>query len=104
MVLRRLLPAARIRIVDANAANLTTARKFMNGQVEYAHELFKVPCANRPPVDLLVVPLAFIGNRKEVYRQPPAPNVLVHDWLWHRREPGVVISRPLLKRLNLVQR
>jgi hypothetical protein len=97
------LPQARIRIIDANAANLATARMFMNGEVEYAHELFKVSCAHPPSVDLLVVPLAFIGDRREVYRHPPAPNVLVHDWLWHRHKAGVIISRPLLKRLNLVQ-
>jgi len=104
MVLRRLLPEARIRIIDANAANLATARMFMNGEVEYVHELFKISSAHRPSIDLLVVPLAFIGDRREVYRHPPAPNVLVHDWLWHRQKTGAIISLPLLKRLNLVQR
>ena len=53
--------------------------------------------------DLLVIPLAFIGDRATIYRRPPAPAVLVHDWLWHRRGAGVTISPLLLKRLNLVK-
>jgi hypothetical protein len=55
-------------------------------------------------VDLLVVPLAFNGNREEIYRHPPASAVLVHDWLWRHRGSSVVISFLLLKRLNLVTR
>jgi len=27
----------------------------------------------------------------------------VHDWLWSRRGKGLVVSLPLLKRLNLVK-
>jgi hypothetical protein len=55
-------------------------------------------------VDLLVVPLAFTGDRAAIYRQPPAPVVLVHDWFWRRRGSGVVVALTLLKRLNLVTR
>ena len=47
--------------------------------------------------------LAFIGDRSTIYQHPPAPMVLVHDWLWHRRGTGLVVSLPLLKRLNLVK-
>ena len=53
--------------------------------------------------DLLVVPLAFIGDRSVIYRRPPAPAVLVHDWLWRRRGTSVIVSLLLLKRLNLVE-
>jgi len=28
----------------------------------------------------------------------------VHDWIWHRRGEGVIVSWALLKRLNLVKR
>jgi len=54
--------------------------------------------------DLVVIPLSFIGNRDDVYRQPPARAALVHDWLWNVRGKGVRVSWLLLKRLNLVTR
>ena len=46
--------------------------------------------------DLVVIPLAFVGDRESVlYRAPPAPRVLVHDWIWRRRADrrhSVVVS------------
>jgi hypothetical protein len=54
--------------------------------------------------DLVVVPLAFEGDRVRVYAHPPAPLVAVHDWIWRPRGRSVVISWLLLKRLNLVAR
>jgi hypothetical protein len=53
--------------------------------------------------DLAVFPLAFVGNRPALYREPPAPAVLIHDWLWHRRGTSAIVSLFLLKRLNLVR-
>jgi hypothetical protein len=53
--------------------------------------------------DLVVFPLAFRGDRGAVYQDPPAPMVVVHDWLWRRRGTGAVVSPLLLKRLNLVR-
>jgi hypothetical protein len=53
-------------------------------------------------VDLIVIPLAFSGDRGAVYRRPPAPLVIVHDWMWRRRGRGCLISAALLKRLNVV--
>ena len=53
--------------------------------------------------DLLVIPLSLLGDRAALYRRPPAPAVLVHDWVWRRRGEGVVVSWLLLKRLNLVK-
>jgi hypothetical protein len=106
IVLRRLLPEARIRILDASAENLSTAKQFLNDDVEFAHEFFDASrshLASEPP-DLLVIPLAFLGDRTKIYRHPPAPKVLVHDWLWRRCESSAIISWPLLKRLNLVTR
>ena len=52
--------------------------------------------------DLTVIPLCLHGDRAAIYRHPPSPTVLVHDWIWHRRGAGAVVSVALLKRLNLV--
>jgi len=106
IVLRRLLPRAQIRIIDASAENLATAKRFLDGEVEFAHEFFDVSRDETAsaPADLLVIPLAFIGDRKRIYQQPPAANVLIHDWLWRRGKTSAIISLPLLKRLNLVTR
>ena len=53
--------------------------------------------------DVVVFPLAFTGDRSGIYREPPAPVVFVHDWIWQRRGASVVISLLLFKRLNRVQ-
>jgi hypothetical protein len=105
LVLQRLLPNAKLTIIDASAENLRQARCFVDGQVEFTHRFYdaRQDDGGVASVDLLVIPLAFIGNREELYRRPPAPNVLVHDWLWRRRKMSAVISIPLLKRLNVVQ-
>ncbi|PYM13651.1 MAG: hypothetical protein DME18_08495 [Verrucomicrobia bacterium] len=101
LILQRLLPEARLTIIDASLENLRSARFFVNHKVEFVHDYFD---ASLPAgVDLVVIPLAFIGDRAGIYRQPPARTVLVHDWLWHRRGTGVIISWSLLKRLNLIR-
>src|SRR5207244_1015135 len=101
LILQRLLPEARLTIIDASLVNLRSARFFVNHNVQFVHDYFDAS----PPagVDLVVIPLAFIGDRAGIYRQPPARTVLVHDWLWHRRGTGVIISWSLLKRLNLIR-
>ena len=52
-----------------------------------------------------MVPLSFAGDRRAVYREPPARIVLVHDWIWSRgRGHGsAVVSWLLLKKLNLIK-
>ena len=106
LVLQRVLPAASLTIVDANARNLDVARTFLKGSIDFRHESYSLPPASQNPdePDLVVIPLAFIGDRNRVYRDPPAPRVLVHDWIWRRRADGVTVSWVLLKRLNLVTR
>jgi hypothetical protein len=47
--------------------------------------------------------LCLNGDRAAIYRRPPSPAVLVHDWIWHRRGTGVIVSAVLLKRINLVR-
>src|SRR5205807_5738570 len=101
LILRELLPAAHLTIVDSNPRNLETARPFLDGNVEYRNELY-VPGESRD-CDLTVIPLCLNGDRAAIYHRPPSSAVLVHDWIWRRRGPGAVISFALLKRLNLVR-
>ena len=44
-----------------------------------------------------------LGDRRRIYRHPPAPAVIIHDWIWKRWPSGRRVSWMLLKRLNLVQ-
>jgi len=101
LILRRLLPQAHLTVIDASAESLCSARRFVNHNVEFVHSFFDA--SPQGELDLVVIPLAFTGDRAAIYRHPPAPAVLVHDWLWHPRGAGVVVSLPLLKRLNLVK-
>ena len=55
------------------------------------------------PFSLLVIPLSFEGDRNAIYARPPAPAVIVHDWIWRRRGASRVVSLALLKRINLVR-
>jgi hypothetical protein len=103
IVLRQLLPDAEITVVDANARHLEIARPFLDEGVRVAHATFD-PAVWRGDADLLVLPLSYSGDRREVYAAPPAPRVIVHDWIWSRRARGVVVSWWLLKRANLVER
>jgi hypothetical protein len=102
LILRRLVPDARLTIVDHNAGHLSSARAFLESAVEYRHALYD---ADTPDdADVVVVPLAYVGDREAIYRRSPARVLLVHDWMWRRRSTGVAISWLLLKRLNLVMR
>ncbi|HJZ98334.1 MAG TPA: fatty acid desaturase [Candidatus Solibacter sp.] len=98
LVFRRLLPGAQITIVDADGDNLDRARNFLHD----AHFIHASYPNYAPACDLLVIPLAFTGDRDEIYRNPPARAVLVHDWIWRRRGVSRIVSLALLKRINLV--
>jgi hypothetical protein len=102
LILRRLLPDATLTIVEAKPEHLEIAATFLSGDVELEHRLFDA--AVPEPADLVVIPLAFIGDRDRVYRHPPAKLTVVHDWMWRPRGHGARVSWLLLKRLNLVQR
>ena len=102
IILRELLPEAKLVLIDLSAGNLAIANRFMTGNAEYVNERFEpdAPC----DFDLLTIPLAFSSDRQAIYRCPPAQAVMVHDWIWRRRGSSVVVSWLLLKRLNLVKR
>jgi hypothetical protein len=116
LVVRRVLPEAEIEIVDAVADHLEVARPFLDARVSFACATFDA--AVRSSADLVILPLAFIGDRARAYADPPAARVLIHDWIWVRSRAcrssgstrqssiagGVVVSWWLLKRLNLVVR
>ena len=105
LILRDLLPAARILIVDADRGNLDIARARLGSAVDFEWRHYPSDdevSGTGVPYDLLVIPLAFDGNRAAIYRQPPAAAVIVHDWIWRRRGTSRVVSVALLKRLNLL--
>lgn len=107
LVLLKLLPAASLTIVDASPRNLDIARTFLSDAIALRHRTYPSGPATHgddQDADLVVIPLAFIGNRDRLYREPPAPRVLIHDWIWRRRAEGAIVSWLLLKRLNLVTR
>jgi hypothetical protein len=134
LILRRLLPESKLVLIDQSAGNLAVAQSFLSlertwgrrhpcllrgavardqegrqgclrSQVrsqEFVNERFEpgMPC----DFDLLVIPLAYDGDRRAIYQRPPATVMLVHDWIWRRRGSSAVVSWLLLKRLNLVMR
>ena len=102
LVLRRIRPELAITILDARQPHLDVARRFLDDRVVLRHG-FYAP-AQPLAADLAVIPMAFIGARRSVYAHPPARATLVHDWVWHRRGRGTVVSWLLFKRINLIER
>jgi hypothetical protein len=103
LILRRLLPDASLTVVEQKAAHIAIARRFLDEGVTFRNEFYD-PRTSPGQADLVVVPLAFSGDRDALYAHAPAPILLVHDWLWRRKARGVPVSWLLLKRLNLVTR
>jgi hypothetical protein len=101
LLLSRLLPMAEITVIDASSRNIDIARRFLDDRVRCACGTYDPRAVS--PADLVVIPLAYSGNRRRLYDNPPAPAMLVHDWIWSRRGRSVVISWLLLKRLSLVR-
>ncbi len=102
IIIERLLPAAVVTIVDRNPEHLKSARRFLRASVL----TIEADCdASRVfDADLVIVPLAFVGDRNAFYETPPARAVLIHDWIWRRRGDGTPVAWWLLKRLNLMRR
>jgi hypothetical protein len=103
LILRELLPAARIVIVDASQENLATASSILgDSNVQSECRLYEPADEAAGRFDLVVIPLSFQGDRRALYRHPPSTPLLVHDWIWNHSAEGRVVSIALLKRLNLV--
>jgi len=102
LVLQRVLTGAEVIVIDASAEHLEGARRFFTSDVECRLGWFDP--ADADEFDLVVIPLAYRGDREALYAEPPAPQLLVHDWIWNCRGEGARISPLLLKRVNLVQR
>ncbi len=101
LIVRRLLPHARITIVDASLPNLDRARAILQDDaIDFVHAHFMADVQLK--CDVVVLPLSFDGDKSAVYARPPAATVIVHDWLWRKRGASRVVSRLLLKRVNLV--
>ncbi|HEY0138660.1 MAG TPA: class I SAM-dependent methyltransferase [Nannocystis sp.] len=102
LALARVWPAAQVTLLDADAGHLDRARRLLaaHGHApELLHATWDPHAASTH--DLVIVPLALVGDREAVYAAPGPPR-LVHDWSWRRRGHGVVVAWWLLKRLNLV--
>ena len=102
LIFRKLLADTEIVIIDGNEQGIAMARRFVDTSVKFIPAWFD-PRAH-DGFDLLVVPLALQGERSDFYERPPAPLVLVHDWIWNARGDSCVVSPLLLKRLNLIER
>jgi hypothetical protein len=102
LVMRQVWPAARITIVEASQANLERARAFLaTDNVAFVHARFSA--TERAAYDVVVIPLSFDGDRNAIYESPPAPIVIVHDWVWRRRGVSRLVSLVLMKRVNLIR-
>jgi hypothetical protein len=101
LILRELFPSAIITVVDASQEHLARARPLLDAAVRTEHRTFRSP-ERGCDADVVVIPLAYLGDRESIYRHPPARVVLVHDWLWRPRGRTVKVSTLLLKRLNVI--
>jgi hypothetical protein len=102
LILRDLLPGARLVVIDADENNLETARSLIGDAAEFVHRRYRAP-EEASGFDLVVIPLSLDEGRDVVYAHPPAKAVLVHDWLWRARGESAIVSGVLLKRLNLIR-
>lgn len=102
LILRSLVPDARLTIVDYNPEHLSSAREFLRSAVEYRQTFYAAD--TRDEADLVIVPLTYVGDRRALYRRLDCAPLLIHDWVWNRQSKGVPVSWLLLKRLNLVMR
>jgi hypothetical protein len=100
IILHRLLPHARLVIIDASAENLRTAERVLPENIERIQGFYDA--ARHGGFDLVVLPLAFVGDREAYYRSPTAPLMVIHDWLWRPRGRSTTVSWLLVKRLNLI--
>ncbi len=106
IVLRGLLPEAHLTILDGDATHLECAQGFLAARPRIEFRCGRFPDDPGGPYDLVVVPLAFRGDRAALYARPPAPVVIVHEFFWRRGGHSVrasaMVSWWLGKRVNLL--
>lgn len=107
LVLQRVLPGAELTIVDRSEDSLRIAREFLRGRgleagrLRFRHAAFAPELA--ADYDLVVAPLAFVGDRSLLRDIGPGRLLVLHEWLWQRSSRrSAVISYFLLKRLSLL--
>lgn len=105
LALARLWPAARITVIDADADHLGRARACLAARGVVGVDLVHGTWSPGQVIDhdLVIVPLALVGDRRALYADTPGPPRLIHEWIWRRRgQASAVIAWWLGKRLNLV--
>lgn len=103
LILRALFPDAHLTVVEADRDHILRARVFTDFDRGIVWNEGSYDPSRHADVDLVVVPLAYVGDRLRLYDEPPAARVLVHDWIWRRRGESVIVAWWLLKRMNLVR-
>ncbi len=102
LLLSKHLPDAELTVIDQAPLHIETARARLPSNVRVVSETYDP--ARHDGFDLVVIPLAYQGDREALYRDPPAETLLVHDWLPRRRGIGALVSLLLFKRMNLIRR
>lgn len=102
ILLRELLPAARITVLERDASHGARARAFLPSGVRVVIGVYAP--GMRLDADLVVLPLALRGARERCYAEPAAPWVIAHDWLWRPRGRSARVAPWLCKRMNLIER
>ena len=107
LVLQRILPRAELTIVDCSEHSLSVAREFLTSRgigpssLRFKHAAFSPELA--ADYDVVVAPLAYVGDRSALRNVGRARLLVVHEWLWQRSsQRSAVISYFLLKRLSVL--
>lgn len=100
LLLRERFPRAAITVLDQEPRHLALARTMLPTDVACVVGTFTP--GQRLDADLVVLPLALRGQKRAWRSAPPAPYVLVHDWLWCAPGRGARVAWWLGKRMHVV--
>ena len=102
LALSELVPGAHLEVLDASEHHIATARARL-GHDAASFRLGRYEPGQAVDADLVILPLAYEGERDGLYQPGDAPRI-VHDWVWRRRgcARSAVVSWLLAKRVNLV--
>ncbi|MEZ4225839.1 MAG: fatty acid desaturase [Polyangiaceae bacterium] len=105
LVLSEVFPEARLRVVDRSAASIARAERYLatlQQPPRLSFELASFDPLRHAEDDLVVVPLAFVGEKELLREVRSRTALLTHDWIWSRQGlSSRVVSWLLLKRVNL---